>query len=88
MNKTINISNRTLLPILISAVLCLLIFPNLIFFNLALLFFLTKVFIVICIIDFVRKSSIRKKTGLILGLMYLVEITALINFYLLSFLKS
>ena len=88
MNRIINPSDKNLISVIIGAALCLLIFPTLIFLNLAVLFFLTKVFIVICIIDLLLKSTLRKKAGLILGCMYLVEIVALINFYLLSLLKS
>lgn len=55
--------------------------PVLFFVYLAALVLLTKIFIVICIIDFISKTSIRKRFGLFLISVYLAYMVSLVIFY-------
>lgn len=56
------------------------------FCYLVVLFFLIPCFVAICIIDFVRKTQMRKEAGLILAFMFVAAIVALGIFYLKSLL--
>lgn len=64
--------NRSILVLLAAAMLAT--FPVLFLWNLALLNLLTKIFLVICLLDFIRKTSWRKKTGTVLALIFMAEI--------------
>lgn len=55
--------------------------PPLLFIYLSALVWLLIIFIAVCIIDFVRKSSWRKRFGLFLIPVYLAYIVALIILY-------
>ncbi|MFN8253511.1 MAG: hypothetical protein U0V75_16695 [Ferruginibacter sp.] len=73
MNKVLNTHNSIL--VLLAGIL-LASFPFLFFLNLALLALLTKIFLIICILDFIRKTTWRKKAGTILALIFLAEIAS------------
>lgn len=51
-------------------------FPFLFFCNLAVLAILTKAFLIICLLDFIRRTTWRRPAGTILALFFLAEITA------------
>lgn len=78
MNTTINI--RRLIPVFLGCLLIALL-PSLFFWYLATLMILTKIFVVICVIDYIRKSRMRKNIGLILASMFLAAIAALSILY-------
>ena len=59
--------------------------PVLFFMYFALLIFLAKIFVIICVIDLIRKTSWRKKTGLALSLMFMAAIVSLITMYVLNY---
>jgi hypothetical protein len=80
MYKQITLTN--LIPIFLIGFILASI-PTLFFFYFAFLILLTKIFIIICIIDFIRKTSIRKKTGLILGFMFIAGIISVITMFVL-----
>ena len=73
MNGVLN-TNRVLLVLLAAAVMVT--FPGLFLLNFALLILLTKIFLVICLLDFIRKTNWRKETGAILVLVFLAEIVS------------
>jgi hypothetical protein len=78
MNATLNI--QRLLPFFLG---CLFIAStSFIFCYLAILFFLFPCFLVVCIIDLVKKTRLRKNAGLLLATMYVAGIVALVIFYL------
>jgi uncharacterized membrane protein len=62
--------------------------PVLVFAYFAFLILLFKIFVILCIIDFIRKTSLRKKTGLMLTYMFIAGIVSVIAMYLLPFLHA
>lgn len=79
MNTTINI--RMLVAIFTGCLIIALI-PAFFFCYVAILILFTKAFVVICLIDYIRKTTMRKISGLILAIMFLAGIVAAIVIYL------
>lgn len=81
MNTTLNV--RKVLPIFLGCLLIAMV-PSFFFCYLVALFFLVNVFLVICIIDFIKKTQMRKDAGIILDSMFVAAIVALGIHYLTS----
>lgn len=73
MSRLLNL-NRVILILLAAAVIAA--FPAIFFCNLAVLAVLMKFFLIICVLDFIRKTSWRKPAGTVLALFFLAEIVS------------
>ena len=78
--------NRSI-PLLLAALLLATI-PGLFFIHLAVLAIFTNIFVVVCIIDFIKKTALRKPFGLVLGFMYLAEIISGMIMYVLFYANN
>lgn len=81
MNASINL--QRLIPIYL-ACLCIALIPSLFIYYLILTALCIKTFVVVCIIDYFLRSSMRKNFGLVLAIMILAAITSLLAFYVLN----
>ncbi len=85
MNRAINI--RTLIPVFFGF-LFIGLTPSLSYLFIVLLAICVKVFVIICIVDYFRKTSLRKNIGSILIAMLLAAIVSLLAMYITSSLHG
>ncbi len=77
---TFSLNLHHIIPTLLSGLL-LATFPGLFFIYLLLLALCTLIFLVICMIDFVKRTALRKRTGLVLSYMFLTAIVSVLALY-------
>ncbi|MBL7702807.1 MAG: hypothetical protein JNM14_11190 [Ferruginibacter sp.] len=72
-----NIDVRKFIPFFLISI-CIATTPHLFFWYLVALAICVKAFVVICVVDFFRKTSLRKNFGLVLSVMILAAICSLV----------
>ncbi|HEX2682393.1 MAG TPA: hypothetical protein VHL77_00575 [Ferruginibacter sp.] len=79
MNLSINLKRS--IPVFL---LCLAVSTQPVFFfvYLSLLFWATAAFFIVCVIDFINKSQLRRNLGLVLAIMYVTAIVSMLVMYL------
>ena len=82
LNMNITLSHHRLIQIFLAGLFIALL-PSMLFWYLAVVILVTKLFVIICIIDFIRKTAFRKSIGSILIVLVLACISSLVVSYLL-----
>ncbi len=81
MNTSINI--QKLIPVFFVCLFIALI-PSFFFWYILLLAICIKAFVILCIIDYIKRTTMRKKIGLLLSVMILAAIASLVILYFLN----